>query len=78
MDHQTAASTEEAPVKHATVDFWRGMTWALVGTAAGAVAAFLAAVLHQSIMLGSVIVAGVWLYRNRKLRRQGQPIASPM
>jgi hypothetical protein len=76
MDDQTAAST--APVNQTTVEFWRGMVWVLVGTAAGGLAAFLATVLHQGIMLGSVIVAGIWLYRDRKLRRQRQPIASLM
>jgi hypothetical protein len=76
MDDQSAGST--APVKPITVDFWRGMVWALVGTVAGAITAFLAAALHQGIMLGSVIVAGVWLYRDRKLRRQGLLINSPM
>jgi hypothetical protein len=78
MDHQTAASTAAAPVKQSTVDFWRGMVWALVGTAAGGVTAFLAIALHQSIMVVSVIAAGIWLYRDRKLRRQGQIITSPM
>jgi len=77
MDHETAASTVAAPVKQA-VEFWRGMIWALVGTAAGAVTAFLAAVLHQSIVVVSVVAVGIWLYRERKLRRQGQIITSPM
>jgi hypothetical protein len=77
MDHETTAST--APVKQTTVDFWRGMLWALVGTAAGAIAALLATVLHQSILLGSAILAGIWLYRDMKVkRRKGQPVASPM
>jgi len=73
MNQQTAA----APGKQTTVDFWRGFVWGLVGTAAGGITAFLAAVLHQSIMIVAVIVAGIWLYRDRKLRRQRQLIASP-
>jgi len=64
MDHQKPAEVAT------TVDFWRGMVWASVGTAAAGVTALLAAALHQSIMVGSVIAAGIWLYRDRARRRE--------
>ena len=64
MDHRKSAEIAT------TVDFWRGMAWASVGTAAAGVTAVLAAVVHQSVMVGSVIAAGIWLYRDRARRRE--------
>ena len=70
MDRQKAAQV--------TVRFWQGLAGALAGIVAAIVTAFLAAAFHQFIIVGAVVAAGVVLYRCRKLRRQGQLIASPM
>ena len=63
MDHQKAA-------KAATIGFWPGLIWALVGIVGAALTMGLAAAFHQLIIVPAVIGAGVCLYRDRKRRRE--------
>jgi hypothetical protein len=63
MDHQNAA-------RAATVGFWQGLVWALVGTVGAALTVGLAAAFHQLITVLAVIAAGLCLYRDRKRSRE--------
>jgi len=52
------------------------MVW-VSGDRSSGLTAVLAATLHQCIMVGSVIVAGIWLYRDRARRRE-RAVLSPI
>ena len=71
MYRQKAEWPAEMVARPTTIGFWQGLGSVLAGSLAAAITVVLATAFNHLIIVGAVIAAVLWLYRDRRLRTVG-------